>query len=150
MARSPSVSTYFTWDEVTHSPTAERRGLDNIPPADLVPAIQYTASCLDRVRKLLKRPILVSSWYRSAEVNKAVGSKATKSQHMKGEAVDFICPAYGSPRAVAKLLADNLAVLKFDQLIYEYTWVHISFTINPRGQILTLDSKTNKAVQGIL
>lgn len=143
------ISTYFSWDEVILSPTAARWGLDNLPPAEVVPAIQYTAACMDRVRKLLNRPILVNSWYRSPEVNKAVGSKSSKSQHCKGEAVDFICPSYGSPRAVAKVLADNLALLKFDQLIYEYTWVHISFSVNPRGQVLTLDSKTGKAIQGI-
>lgn len=147
---SRMASSYFSWAEILHSPTASRLELSNNPPAELLPKLQYTALQMDKVRKLLNRPVVVSSWYRSSEVNKAVGSKSTKSQHISGEAVDFICPSYGSPRDVAKLLEANLALLKFDQLIYEFTWVHISFSLHPRGQALTLDSKTGTVQKGIL
>lgn len=133
-----TLSTYFTWEEVCHSEWASRNGVENVPPAALYPSIRYTALQLDKVRKLLNRPVLVSSWYRCPEVNKGVGSKSLKSQHLKGEAVDFICPAYGTPKEVAQVLAKNIDTLRFDQLIYEHTWIHISFTAVPRGQILTL------------
>jgi endonuclease III-like uncharacterized protein len=39
--------------------------------------------------------------------------------------------------------------LKFDQLIYEKTWVHISFDPRMRGNILTLKGK-GKYVKGIV
>ena len=144
------LSSYFTWDEVIHSEWASRNSVSNNPPAELYPAIKYTALQMDKLRKILNRPVIVSSWYRNAEVNRGVGSKSKNSQHMKGEAVDFICPAFGSPKDVATALATSLDILKFDQLIYEYTWIHISFCAMPRGQILTLDSKTGKSMKGIV
>ena len=143
------ISTYFTWDEVCHSEWAARNSVDNVPPAAIAMNLQYTAIQMDKVRKLLNRPVIVSSWYRSAEVNAGVGSKSKRSQHTKGEAVDFICPGYGSPKEVATLLAKNIDTLRFDQLIYEYSWVHISFSPVPRGQIFTLDSKTGQSIPGI-
>ncbi len=55
---------------------------------------------------------------------------------MDGLACDFVCPAFGSPQKVAKELAES--GLEFDQLIYEGTWVHISFKKEGnRGEIMT-------------
>jgi hypothetical protein len=49
-----------------------------------------------------------------------------------------------------KILNDNYHVnLKFDQLIYEKTWVHISFDPRMRGNILTLKGK-GKYAKGIV
>lgn len=143
-----ALSSYFTWEEVIHSETAVRLGLDNTPPTAIYPSIKYTALQLDKVRKILNRPIIVSSWYRSERLCLAIGSKAT-SQHTKGEAVDFICPKFGSSLEVAKALVNSMSVIPFDQLIYEGTWVHISFSANPRGEILTFDAKTKTYSKGL-
>jgi hypothetical protein len=88
------------------------------------------------VRELLKHPVLVNSWYRSPQVNWNVGGSKT-SQHVKGEAVDFRCPGFGTPLEVCRFLSEHLAELGIDQLIYEVTWVHVSFSARPRHQALT-------------
>lgn len=140
------ISEFFYWDEVTHSSTASRLHLDNTPPKELVPVIFNTAAKMDAVRALLKSPVKVNSWYRSPEVNAAVGSKSKRSQHLRGEAVDFICPAFGPPVQIVEYLANFADRIEFDQMILEHTWVHISFVSDADGipsrtarkQILTL------------
>jgi zinc D-Ala-D-Ala carboxypeptidase len=68
-------------------------------------------------------------------VNRAVGGSRT-SAHRTGHAVDFVCPAFGTPAQVAAHLAKHLT--NFDQLIEEFGgWVHVGFGPGQRGQLLT-------------
>lgn len=141
------ITEHFSWAEAE---TTSHRNLNNKLPAHLQQAVINTARGMERVRALLSNEsIHVNSWYRSPEVNEAVGGSLT-SQHSKGEAVDFICPGFGSPLDVAKQLVKYPELLKFDQIIYEHTWVHISFQSNPnvkpRGQVLTLLNNKKYAV----
>lgn len=133
------LSEHFTLAEAQ---ITNHREFDNIAPVTLIPNLMKTAAGMERVRACLEdKPITVSSWYRSREINAAVGSSKS-SQHLKGEAVDFICPHYGGPLDVVRKLSDNKILIRFDQLILEHSWVHISFNSNPgveqRGQVLTL------------
>ena len=140
------ISTYFTQDELTASDYAARYGMNNEPDQRALESLRYTALHLDRVRSLLGAPVLVSSGYRSPRVNEAVGG-SKRSQHILGQAVDFIAPTFGSPRAVALCVAESH--IPFDQLILEYgRWVHISFTQhNPRGDVLTITTQgTTKGI----
>ena len=143
-----NLSDHFTLAEFTVSETAARRGIDNTPSPDVVNKLMITARGLERVRSLLGKPITVTSGYRSAAVNKAVGG-AGMSQHILGEAADFICPAFGDPMAVCKAILKSDIV--FDQLIHEFgRWVHISFSQSPRHQVLTIDSQgTRSGLQAI-
>lgn len=119
----------FTYEEVTHSQTAVRLGINNEPSSVILTNAIETARRMERVRELLNnKSILVSSWYRSPEVNKAVGG-SQNSSHMTGEAVDFICPSYGTPYQVCVHLRNHKRELKYDQLIFEGTWVHIGFCV---------------------
>lgn len=132
-----NLSDHFTLDEFAHSQTAARLGINNDPPIEALPALKRTAAGLELVRDLLGMPITVSSGWRGVALNAAVhGSKS--SQHMVGEAVDFICPAFGSPKQIVDaILASSI---RFDQLIEEYgEWVHISFVDTPRLMALTID-----------
>ncbi len=70
------------------------------------------------VRDLLEHPISVSSGYRSIAVNIAIGSKATRSQHTQGLAMDFTCLGFGSPKQIVRAIID--ADINYDQLIYEF------------------------------
>lgn len=72
-----AVSRYFSWHEVIVSETAERLGIDNTPGAQMLDAIAFTAMQMDRVRKLLGAPVLVSSWFRARDVNIMVGGACT-------------------------------------------------------------------------
>lgn len=135
------VSTFFTWEEVIASQTAARLGIDNSLPTQLRNSVINTAKRMDSVRALLGAPITVSSWFRCLELNAALKSKPT-SQHVRGEAVDFVAPSYGSPLEICKKLLQYSSVFRYDQLILEHTWVHISFcsdpSVVPRQQVLSL------------
>lgn len=120
------LSAHFTLEEFTASETAERRRLDNTLPPELLMTAQNTAEMMEKIRIALgDNPITVTSGYRSPEVNRAIGS-SDSSDHIKAMAVDFKCPAYGTPKAVALHLADKIDSLGIGQIIYEHTWVHVS------------------------
>ncbi len=116
------------------------RGVDNTPGAEELANLAETAQAMEEVRELLGHPIHINSAYRSPAVNKAVGSKSKKSQHIEGRAVDFICPKFGTPRQIVEAIKES--GIQYCQLILEYeSWVHISFDkSNNRNQVLVIDS----------
>ena len=118
------ISNYFTHKETTVSATGKELGIKNIVPVFLEGTVIYSASRLDAIRQLLGVPMTVLSWYRSEELNKAVGG-ATNSQHKKGEAIDFTIKV-GIEKAF-KIIQDS--GLSFDQLIFypRKNFIHISF-----------------------
>jgi hypothetical protein len=78
-----------------------------------------------------KKPIYISSFFRSPELNKKIGGSTT-SQHCSGEAMDIDADVYGgmTNAEMFHFIKDNL---DFDQLIWEFgtdsnpDWVHVSF-----------------------
>lgn len=126
------LSPHFSLDEMT---VTSHREIDNTPPASVLVNLTHTAHRMEAVRDLLGKPIHVNSAYRCPKLNKAVGSKST-SAHLIGYAVDFICPGFGSPLDICRAIASS--DLEFDQLIFEGTWVHISFDPRQRRQQLTM------------
>ena len=125
---------HFTLDELTRSDTALRLGIDNRPRGDAHAHLTQTALKMDAVREHLGQPVHVSSGYRCVKLNRTIGGSAT-SAHCLGYAVDFTCPDFGTPLQVAEAIRDS--GLRFDQLIFEGTWVHISFDPRLRQQCLT-------------
>ena len=87
--KNEKISKYFTMGEATYSSTAIRRRIKNTPSWSERTNIRYTARRLDEVREILGRPVVVSSWFRSARLNRAVGGSSS-SGHRKGMAVDII------------------------------------------------------------
>ena len=139
-----NLSPHFTLAEFTHSQTAARYGIDNDPPAHVLPKLAATAAGMELVRALLGKPITVSSGYRSSTLNRLLkGSKS--SQHMAGEAVDFTCAAFGTPvDIVAAIVASDIP---YDQCILEFGargWTHISFSERNRKQALIIDSNGSR------
>lgn len=132
-----NLSPHFTLAELTVSEMAARKGIDNTPPDAVIARLKHAALGLEAIRIRLGAPIIVSSGYRSPDLNKAVGGSKT-SAHMDGDAVDFICPGYGAPGAIVSALKDS--GIAFDQLIEEFgRWVHVSFAPAMRGQVLRID-----------
>jgi zinc D-Ala-D-Ala carboxypeptidase len=133
----------FRLSEFTNSQTAERQGIDNTPPPAVIGALRKTAAHMEQVRTLLGgNAIVISSGYRSPALNKSIGGAAT-SQHTKGEAVDFTCPAFGGPADIVKAI--KASSIEYDQVILEFNrWVHISFTAKPRKQALIIDRSGTK------
>lgn len=137
-----NLSEHFTLAEATFSETASRKGIDNskVTP-QLITAASRTAVKMEKVREILGCPIKVTSWIRCLQLNRALGSKDT-SQHITGEAVDFVAYRYGPPLEICKQLIEFKSLLRWDQLILEHDWVHISWKGVPsaeqRGQVLSL------------
>ena len=134
------LSPNFTLAELTHSETAERLGLDNTPDEKVKANLVRLARILEEVRRVLGRPVMVNSAYRSLAVNKAIGSKPT-SQHCLGCAADIRVPGL-TPNDVVNLVVKSN--IEYDQLIREFdSWVHISITNThtdkPRRQVLIID-----------
>lgn len=142
-----TLTEHFTLEEFTRSQMAQRYDIDNNPSVDVVKNLMFTAAGLERVRALLGFPVTVSSGYRCAELNKLVGG-AANSQHLQGQAVDFVCPLFGTPLQVCTFLSQWMSAAGIDQMIMEGTWVHCSFTHNPRREILTM--KDGRYLSGII
>lgn len=124
------LSNHFTLEELTRSSTARDLGIDNTPPAEIVPRLVYVAEMLERIRAALGGvPIIVSSGYRCDALNRAVGG-AKDSDHTRGHAADIQAPAFGNPQTLAKRLQRDQDLLQIGQLILEGVkgkqWVHVS------------------------
>lgn len=132
------IGRYFWLSELLRSDAAVRLGLDNQPgPAEMNNLRNVLAPGLERIRSFLGVPVFITSGYRSKAVNEAVGGSVA-SQHLQGEAADFVAPEAGTTKSVALKIAQHQQEIKFDQLIWEGSWVHVSFTAGkPRGQVLT-------------
>jgi zinc D-Ala-D-Ala carboxypeptidase len=137
------LSPHFSVSEFTQSQTAGRLNINNDLPIELYETAKRTALGLELVRlRLRSHPIHISSGFRCLALNSAVGSKST-SQHVKGEAVDFTCPTFGSVDQIVKAIIDS--DIEYDQIISEFAsngggWVHISFSDANKKQALIIDS----------
>lgn len=148
------LSPNFSLAEAVKSQTALRKGIDNTPgQAEIESLRQVALNILQPVRDHYGRPFSPSSWFRSLELNTAIGSKPT-SQHIKGEAADFEVPGIRNIDLARWIVAN----LNFDQLILEFWsptdpaagWVHCSFVAGPgrnRRSVLKFDG--NSFTQGL-
>ena len=132
---------------LVRSETAEQQGIDNSPSADVIDNLKVLAAGLEQVQSLLGHPLEISSGFRCAALNQVVGGAAA-SQHVQGLAADFVCPAFGTPLEIASTISESTIV--YDQCILEYgRWVHISFSPQPRGRMLTIYDSTEGYVAGL-
>jgi hypothetical protein len=138
------LSPNFTLEEFTLSQEAERTGIDNTPPPDVVARLVKTAAGMERIRTATgNRPIFVSSGYRSLKLNTRIGGSKT-SAHVKGEACDFTVAGL-TPRQAAEIIVKS--GVKFDQLILEFNrWLHAGFSEPMRQQVLTAKKINGKTV----
>lgn len=128
--------------ELTKSDTAKRKGISNMPTPEHIENFKKLAEkVFQPIRDHFGVPINISSGYRSAALNKAIGG-ASSSQHCSGEAIDIDMDGREITNAqVFNFIKDNLV---FDQLIWEFgtdknpDWVHVSYesTGKQRKQIL--------------
>lgn len=127
------LTKHFHLNEFARSSTAARLGIDNTIPEAYIPNIKNLCEqVLEPLRENIRSPVIISSGYRCAALNKAVGG-VWNSQHMTGEAADI---QTASPRGEvgertlgewALWITDNCC---FDQLIIEKSpsamWLHVS------------------------
>jgi hypothetical protein len=103
------------------------------------------------IREHFGKPIIISSGYRSKELNTAIGG-ALSSQHCQGEAIDIDMDGTSITNAqIFNFIKDNL---NFDQMIWEFgtdvnpDWVHVSYDSagKQRKQILKAIKKGGKTI----
>lgn len=147
------LSAHFTLAELTASKTAEMLGIDNMPPAEMLPRLVRVAEMLERVRSTLDAPVIVTSGFRCPTLNRAVGG-VTSSDHAQGHAADIVAPGYGTPYEIARLLAPLVSTLGIGQLILEGVkgkqWVHLSTHTpeRPVNRVITItDAGTQLGIQ---
>ena len=129
---------YFTIKELVNSATAKQKGIDNTPNSEIKKNLeQLVDNILDPLREKYGKPIIVTGGYRCPALNALVGGSKT-SQHMLGLAADITVGTPAKNKELFELI--QKLNLPFDQLIDEksFTWIHISFSKNPRKQILHL------------
>ncbi|OHB99889.1 MAG: hypothetical protein A2Z57_11185 [Planctomycetes bacterium RIFCSPHIGHO2_12_39_6] len=132
-----NISAHITLSEAITSTTAIRKGINNVPDAIQVENMKQIA---DKVFEPLRTyigmkrgkntPIKITSFFRSVELNKAVGGSGS-SQHCKGEAMDIQTnyPDFTN-RDLFLAIRDKST---FDQLIWEFgtdqnpAWIHVSY-----------------------
>ncbi len=125
------ISKHISNKEGVYSRTALRRGIDNIPTKDHEKnMVELAENIFEPLRMYVGGPIKINSFYRSPELNKAIGGSG-KSQHCNGQAID-IDDTFGrmTNAEMFRFVKDHL---DFDQMIWEFgddenpNWVHISY-----------------------
>ena len=125
------ISKHISYKEGIHSITAIRKGIDNEPNEEQLANMKLVAEkVFEPLRIFINGPIKVNSFFRSPDLNKAIGG-STKSQHCKGQAID-IDDTYGKATNAEMYwwIKENL---DFDQMIWEFgnndnpDWVHVSY-----------------------
>jgi uncharacterized protein YcbK (DUF882 family) len=140
------LSANFTFGEFTHSNVATRLGLMNDVPADLMPNLKLLARTMQRIRDLLEHPVVISSGYRCASLNR-LGKGTVDSHHRLAAAADFICPGVGTPLEVCRAIVPYLDGFGIGQLIHEFgEWAHVGILrVAPGNRILTIDQQGVRA-----
>lgn len=148
------LSEHFSLAEAIDSSTAIRMGIDNIPTDEQISNMKIAAAGMEQIRTVLAHPINTNSWLRVEALEKILANKDyiswcgihkhtiddaswdiyfARKGHPKGFAIDFTCPAFGTPAEIVAKLKDS--GIKFDQLLMEGTWVHVSFDPQMRNQV---------------
>jgi zinc D-Ala-D-Ala carboxypeptidase len=127
------LSKYVSLAEVIRSDTAKRKGIDNSPTAEHLENLKVISEeVFDKVREYFGVPLFISSGYRSAALNKAIGGSAT-SDHNLGRALDLDQDGHGNGVTNADVFNYIKSNLDFDQLIWEFgtdknpDWVHVGY-----------------------
>jgi zinc D-Ala-D-Ala carboxypeptidase len=125
------LSANFSLNELTKSETATRNGISNTASQEVIEKLQALVNNVLQPVRNRCGPVIVTSGYRSPEVNKSVGGSST-SHHCFGYAADFEVLGMDN-RELAIFIRDELA--EFTQLILEFYvdgepdsgWVHCSY-----------------------
>lgn len=141
---------HFELREFVVSQTARDHGLDNTPPAEAVENLRaLCVHTLEPLREALGLPIVITSGYRTRELNRLLVCHSNKSQHMSGEAADFhvaepkdlnLEPGTLNPakptrrelliRAFRLIITDDS--IAFDQCIIYPSFIHVSYVRSGR------------------
>lgn len=123
-------SEFFTLDELIKSSTAKRLKIDNTPNAEVLKNLQYGVNMvLDPLRRIIQKPIIITSGYRCKKLNKAVGGVAN-SWHQLGNAADIHIADEENAREIFEILKTLPSV---DTILFEHSsnsqWIHVQWNM---------------------
>ena len=132
------ISEHISYKEGVYSRTATRLNIDNKPNDNQMQNMCLIAEeVFEPLRVWVGGPIKINSFFRSPELNKAIGG-STKSQHCHGQAID-LDDTFG--RATnAEMYEFIRKYLDFDQMIWEFgdddnpSWVHVSYVSEDKNR----------------
>ena len=128
--------TNFTFNELIKTDT----GLDNMPnDMNIIKNLCRLADFLQTIRNELHLPIIITSGYRSKEVNEAVGC-ASSSYHVNGLAADIKCSDMDKLLSVLHSHLMNIDQLGIYYSNTQQEWYHVGLPEDdkvPRNQIYT-------------
>lgn len=142
------ISEHISYEEATHSNTANIKGITNDPDNVVIQRMNLVARMVfEPLRAHFGVPLGINSFYRSPELNKAIGG-ATNSQHCTGEAIDIDS---SHSEVTNKMLFDYIHKnMVYDQLIWEMSdangqpqWVHVSYSGKVNRKQALMASKIN-------
>ena len=144
------ISKHISYKEGVYSRTATRLNIKNNPNAEQMKnMVAIAEEVFEPLRMWVNGPIKINSFFRSPELNKAIGGSG-KSQHCHGQAID-LDDTFG--RATnAEMFEFIKKNLDFDQIIWEFgddenpDWVHVSY-VSPdqnRNRCLKAYKKSGK------
>lgn len=146
-----NLSKNLTLAEATTSQKATRLGINNRPSPLTIKRMERVAqNIFQKIRDNFGKPVRVSSFYRSPELNRRIGGSTT-SQHTTGEAIDLQATSGFTNKEIFDYVRTSL---KFDQLIGEFPdangnfeWVHVSLKESGnRNQILIAKRVKGKTI----
>ena len=128
------ISKHISYKEGVYRTTALRKDIANNPNEEQLNNMKLIAEKIfEPLRAWVGGPIKINSFFRGEPVNTAIGG-STRSQHMKGQAIDIDDTFRHKTNAeMYHYIKDNL---DFDQMVWEFgteypngnpNWVHISW-----------------------
>ncbi len=130
------LAPHFTLYEMTRSGVALEHDIPNKPNPRQVSAMRELAQHVLEPLRQRFGPIVISSGFRSQQVNLLVGG-AIGSQHLRGEAADIVVNDVARGLQLFRFIRDHL---DFDQLIWEPVgaatprWLHVSYTTRRKNR----------------
>lgn len=123
---------YFSIAEFLRSDAAEKYQVSNIPgDEELLKVLTNINTLVNRIldplRAMIGRPIIITSGYRSRQINELVGGSKT-SQHLTGKAADFHVRGF-TPQQMNVVYQTIQMLFDFDQLIFypSKNIIHVSW-----------------------
>lgn len=150
------LSPHFCLKEFTESATARKHGIVNEAPPEAVENLRRLCEgCLEPLREALQLPVVITSGYRTKELNSMLAHASERSQHMVGQAADlYVAPGRvsgskfqvsGESHRARLIKAFRLIItgstgspterwIDFDQLILYPNFIHVSYVSRERNR----------------
>ena len=122
------ASENFTLQELIHSTTADKHRISNIPGCEEIRNLQYGVDMvLQPLRSIYQKPIIITSGYRCAALNKLVGGVAN-SYHLQGNAADIRVHSQEEAEEIFRILK---MIPSVDVALFEHSttscWLHVQW-----------------------